>query len=220
MSLGRDIVRVAMADLFYLKRNVWVLLATSLVTPLLYLVAFGYGLGKGVIMDGVPYLAFMIPGVVALTTLTSSFSSIANKIMVQRRFYESFDELRLCPISCASVVIGKTVLGVVKGMLCGLLLLFLGHFLCAELQINAGLITVMLISCFVYSLLGVTAGLLARGLPTMNLFNSFVILPMTFLCGTMFSLSALPQAAQDIIWALPLTHTTECIRASALGHHC
>lgn len=72
MSLGRDIVRVAMADLFYLKRNVWVLLATSLVTPLLYLVAFGYGLGKGVIMDGVPYLAFMIPGVVALTTLTPS----------------------------------------------------------------------------------------------------------------------------------------------------
>ncbi len=217
MSLIGDAVRVAMSDLFYLKRNIWVLLATSLVTPLLYLVAFGYGLGQGVIMDGVPYLAFMIPGVVALTTLTSSFTSIANKIMIQRRFYESFDELRLCPISCASIILGKTVLGVVKGMLCGLLLLLLGHFLCAELQITAGLLLLMLLSCLVYALLGVTAGLLVRGLPTMNLFTSFVILPMTFLCGTMFSLDALPSAAQDIIWALPLTHTTECIRASALG---
>lgn len=96
MSLTKllsDAGRVAMADMYYLRRNIWVLLATSLVTPLLYLVAFGYGLGRGVVMEGVSYMAFMIPGVVALTTLTACFTSIANKIMVQRRFYESFDEI-------------------------------------------------------------------------------------------------------------------------------
>ena len=49
------------------------------------------------------------------------------------------------------------------------------------------------------------------------MFNSFVILPMTFLCGTMFSLDNVPEWVANIIWALPLTHTSECIRAIALG---
>jgi len=219
MSLTKllsDAGRVAMADMYYLRRNIWVLLATSLVTPLLYLVAFGYGLGRGVVMEGVSYMAFMIPGVVALTTLTACFTSIANKIMVQRRFYESFDEMKLCPISKSSIILGKTILGVLKGALCCILLLVMGQFLTDDLHITVGLLVCMLLSCFVYSLLGVTAGLLVDNLPKMNLFNSFVILPMTFLCGTMFSIEALPEAARWVIEALPLTHTTACIRATAL----
>ena len=121
-----DIYRVALSDLYYLKRNVWVLLATSLVTPLLYLVAFGYGLGKGVTMEGVDYIAFVIPGVIALTTLSSSFTTISNKLMVQKRFYESFDEMMLCPVSKTGIIFGKAVLGMAKGMMCGTILLILG----------------------------------------------------------------------------------------------
>ena len=61
MSLIGDTIRVAMSDLYYLKRNLPILMATSIVTPVLYLVAFGYGLGKDITMEGVSYMAFMIP---------------------------------------------------------------------------------------------------------------------------------------------------------------
>ena len=212
-----DVYRVALSDLYYLKRNILLLLATSMVTPLLYLVAFGYGLGDGVTMQGVSYIAFVIPGVVALTTLTSSFTTIANKLMIQKRFYESFDEMLLCPISKASVIFGKSLLGVIKGMMCGCILLLLGYFMTDDLQITVGLILVMFVSCVVFSLLGVAAGMIVSDIPRMNLFNSFVILPMTFLCGTMFSLDALPGAVKTIIDVLPLTQTSECIRSCALG---
>ncbi len=212
-----DVYRVALSDLYYLKRNILLLLATSMITPLLYLVAFGYGLGDGVTMQGVSYIAFVIPGVVALTTLTSSFTTIANKLMIQKRFYESFDEMLLCPISKASVIFGKALLGVIKGMLCGAILLLLGYFMTDDLQVTAGLILVMFVSCVVFSLLGVAAGMIVQDIPRMNLFNSFVILPMTFLCGTMFSLDALPGAIKVFIDVLPLTQTSECIRACALG---
>ncbi len=218
MSLLDDTVRVAMSDLYYMRRNAWVLIATSLVTPLLYFVAFGLGLGgAGVEMEGYGYVAFMIPGVVALTTLTSSFTTIANKLMIQKRFYESFDELMLCPISKSSIILGKAVLGVVKGSLCGLLLTVLGHFLSGDMQISVWLILMVILSTFVFSMLGVAAGMIVKDLPRMNAFNSFVILPMTFLCGTMFSLRAMPDAVRYVIEALPLTHATECIRALALG---
>ncbi len=217
MSLLRESYNVALSDLYYLKRNLPILMATSLVTPVLYLVAFGYGLGKDITMEGVSYMAFMIPGVVALTTVTSSFTTVANKLMVQKRFYESFDEMLLCPITKTSMILGKSVLGTIKSMMCGLLMLLLGYFLTDDLQITPALIGCMLLSCFVFSLLGVAAGMIVSDLPHMNLFNSFVILPMTFLCGTMFSLDALPELVKDVIYVLPLTHTSECLRAAALG---
>ena len=217
MSLITDIYRVALSDLYYLKRNLPILMLTSIVTPVLYLVAFGYGLGNGLTMEGVSYMAFMIPGVVALTTVTSSFTTVANKLMVQKRFYESFDEMLLCPISKTSLILGKSILGVIKSMMCGLLMLLLGFFLADDMLITPMLIICMLISCTVFSMLGVAAGMIVPDLPRMNLFNSFVILPMTFLCGTMFSLDALPDVAKNIISALPLTQTSNCLRAAALG---
>ena len=102
-------------------------------------------------------------------------------------------------------------------MLCGTILLLLGYFMTDDLQVTAGLILVMFVSCVVFSLLGVAAGMIVQDIPRMNLFNSFVILPMTFLCGTMFSLDALPTAVKTFIDVLPLTQTSECIRACALG---
>lgn len=217
MSLAGDTLRVAMSDLYYLKRNLPILLVTSLVTPLLYLLAFGYGLGQDVTMEGVSYMAFMIPGVVSLTTVTSSFTTVANKLMIQKRFYESFDEMMLCPISKTSMIFGKSILGILKSMLCAFLMLFLGYMLTDDLYITPMLVLCVFISCTAFSLLGVAAGMLVPDLPRMNLFNSFVILPMTFLCGTMFSLDNLPDIAKAIIEVLPLTQTSNCVRAAALG---
>ena len=96
MSAVMDSFRVAWIDMCFLKRNLISVLVTCLVSPLLYLVAFGYGLGKGMTMDGFEYISFMIPGVIALSTLTSCFNTVASKVMVQRIYYQSFDELFLC----------------------------------------------------------------------------------------------------------------------------
>lgn len=80
-------IRVAMADLYYLKRNILTVLITVLVLPLLYFISFAYGLGSTVDeTEGVTYIAFVIPGIISLSTLSSCFSTTANKIMLQRRF--------------------------------------------------------------------------------------------------------------------------------------
>ena len=87
MALIDETFRVALSDLYYFKRNLILLTVTSLVTPLLYMFAFGFGVGNSVDeMEGVAYIAFIIPGVVAINTMTSSFSTISHKLMVQKRF--------------------------------------------------------------------------------------------------------------------------------------
>ena len=218
MSLIDETFRVALSDLYYFRRNFILLTVTSLVTPLLYMFAFGFGVGSKVDeMEGVAYIAFIIPGVVAINTMTSSFSTISHKLMIQKRFYESFDEMLLCPVSKSALILGKTILGILKGSICGTILLIMGHIMSPDLIITPQLFGMMLLSCFIFSLLGVAAGVVLPDIAWTDMFNSFVILPMTFLCGTMFALSEVPGWVAAIIWVLPLTHTSECIRAIALG---
>ena len=126
MNAITDSFRVAWIDMCYVRHNILSILVTCLVSPLLYLVAFGYGLGQGMTVEGFDYISFMIPGVIALSTLTSCFSTVSTKVMTQRVYYQSFDELFLCSMSPVSIVLGKSYAGVVRGLISAFILYALG----------------------------------------------------------------------------------------------
>jgi len=212
-----DIYSVLWVDLRNLRRHWRATLATSLVQPILYLVAFGYGLGGGISLSGVSYLSFVIPGIVALTSFSTSFNGAASKLQVDRFFYKSFDEFLMSPVSLYSIVIGKALIGVVRGLISSAAILLVGFILSPTLVISPLLVLVLLTSCFVFALFGVLIALVINTHQGMSTFSNLVMLPMTFLCGTFFSLSQLPDAAKGVLYALPLTHTSESLRATALG---
>ncbi len=212
-----EVCRVAYGDLCFLRRHLPETIISAMVGPLLYLVAFAYGMRSGDTEAGVSYVAYAIPGIVAMTSMTAGFTSTAQKIIIQRLFHTSFDELILSPMHTSSIVFGKAVIGMLRGLIGSSILLVLGLFLTPDLVLGPGTAVSLLLSCIMFSLLGVAAGLLAKSSVSLNVFTSLVIMPMTFLCGTIFSVSALPAIVGDIVWALPLTHSSEVIRASALG---
>ena len=217
-NIFRETYAVAYGDLCYFRRNMFSVLISSLVSPLLYLLAFGYGMRSGSTgAADVSYIAYVIPGIIAITTLTAGFASSSQKILIQRLFYTSFDELILCPMHTASIILGKSVIGMLKGLLGSFIMLILGLFLTPDIYFNLRLCLVIFLSCFVYSLMGVMAGLLAHSSPNLGMLGAILITPMTFLCGTIFSVSSLPPVVASIIWVLPLTHSSEIIRAAALG---
>jgi ABC-type multidrug transport system permease subunit len=187
------------------------------VQPLLYLVAFGYGLGKGVSIGGVSYLAFVIPGIVALTAFSSSFNGSASKLQIDRLFYRSFDEFLISPVSLFSIVIGKSLIGVVRGTISSFAILILGFVLLPSLVVNPIFVLTLLLSCFVFALFGVLVASMFNNHVHMSTFNNLVILPMTFLCGTFFSLTQVPEGVKIALYLLPLTHSSTCLRAIALG---
>lgn len=207
--------RVAWGDLCYTKENLPEVLLTSLIGPMLYLLAFGYGVGSSI---GPDYLVFIIPGIVGLTTLSATFSTVSMKILVQRLFYMSFDELLLCPIHISSVIIGKTLSGVIRALLSCTILLAVGWILAPSIAISPLVFVVILASSFMFSLLGMLAGMLTRKTQSLSLFSSIVIVPMTFLCGTLFDVSALPDFASYAIYCLPLTHVSQLMRALMLDY--
>jgi ABC-2 type transport system permease protein len=217
VTVFRDIYSVLWVDLRFLRRHLLRTLATSLVNPILYLVAFGYGLGRGISFEGYSYLEFVMPGIIALTAMSSSYGGAGLKLHVDRLFYKCFDEYLMSPISLFSLAVGKTLIGVVRGLISSAAILIVGTLISPTLMVSPLFLLVLVSSCFVFSFLGVLIGLVAKSHQDMGTFNTLVILPMTFLSGTFFSLSQLPETVKAVLSFLPLTHSSQCLRAAALA---
>lgn len=211
-----DIYSVFWVDIRNQKHHWQSILVTSMVQPILYLITFGYGLNGSISFDGVGYMAFIIPGIIALTAFSNSYHGAAYKLQVDRFFYRSFDELLMAPVSPYSIVVGKALIGFARGLLSSVLVLAVGFILMPTLTITPMFVAVLLIASFIFALFGVFIAFAIDSHQSMSTFNNLVILPMTFLCGTFFSLNALPEAAKWVLYALPLTHASQALRATTL----
>jgi len=215
MSILGEAYRVAWGDLQYMKCNVIEVLLSSLVGPLLYLLAFGFGIG-GTLDDRDAYIMYIVPGIIALTTLSATFTTVSMKVLVQRLFYMSFDEMLLCPIHISSIVIGKTIQGIVRALISCTILLIVGALISPQVIISPGIFLVIIFGSFMFSLLGLLAGMLTNQTQKLSLFSSIVIIPMTFICGTLFDVKVLPDIISYIVYALPLTHVSNLMRGIML----
>jgi len=218
LEFFRDTYYVMWGDLRFMRHTVVNILISSVMSPLLYLLAFGFGLGRGLEFDGLPYIAFIIPGIAALTSLSASFSSVSTRLNIQRLYYRSLDEMLMCPISVYSVVLGKSLHGVIRGLISSSIIFAIGLVMAPDhLYLTSLYVVSIVLSCFTFSFLGVAAALLSNTHQAMATFSNLVILPMTFLCGTFFSVDSLPYVFQGALYALPLTHSSVTVRASSLG---
>jgi ABC-type multidrug transport system permease subunit len=139
-------------------------------------------------------------------------------VNVERLNYKSFDELLMAPINHSSIVIGKALLGVIRGLLSCSAILLLGLLLTPDLHPNLMFFISLVTSCLAFSFLGIYAAFVVNSHQNMSTFNSMVMLPMTFLCGTFFSLDQIPSFLSAVLYLLPLTHASEIIRAAALDN--
>jgi ABC-2 type transport system permease protein len=183
--------------------------------PVLYMVAFGYGLGRGMTMEGVSYIEFVIPGIMALTAMNTSFNGAGIKLNIDRLYNKSFDEFLMAPVGHVSLILGKSLIGIMRGLIVSTIFMLIG-FAAVRMQITFMMVLVLVLECVVFAQMGVLAALLARKHQDMATFSSVVVLPMSFLGGTFFSLANLPGWLQGIISVLPLTHAAQTLRAEAL----
>lgn len=191
--------------------------ASALVSPLLYMIALGWGLGSTSAVTDRPYIDFLVPGILALSTMNNSFSAVSQPLNVQRLFEKSFDQLIISPTPMPAYIFGQMLGGSLRGMYSGILILLLSVPFGASVRLSVPFFLVMLLNGLAFSALGVTAAIVAKTHGDIARFSSFVILPMTFLCNTFFPLDRVPDAVKIIISILPLTHASSSLRAMAYG---
>lgn len=196
----------------------WLKITTSgLISPLLYMIALGWGLGSARGVSDRPYIDFLVPGIIALTTMNTSFNAVSQPLCVQKQFEHSFDQLVISPTPIPSYIIGQMIGGMIRGIYAGALILLLSIPFGASMRINFAFFLVMALNGLAFAGLGVTVAIKAKTHSDVGRFSTYAILPMTFLCNTFFPLDQVPEFVKVIISILPLTHASGSLRAIAYG---
>jgi len=212
----QGLIAVYLRETLILKRRLKRQIAGMAVSPLLYLIAFGYAMGDTAQFDGHTYLEFLIPGLVAMGSMTQSFG-IATDINVARFYWYIFEEFQAAPISNAAYVTGEVLAGMTRGLLGIVIILILTLPFGVVLHYGPLFWLAVLLNSFVFAALAVALAMRVKSHADQSLLTGFVITPMAFLGGTFFPVERLPQWAQALLSCLPLTHASRAIRASAFG---
>lgn len=192
----------------------------SLLEPILYLLAFGFGLGGFIPnIGGQPYINFIAPALVAIAIMNGSFFECTFASFVRMYFQKTFDAIVATPVSVEEVVAGELLWGATRATINATIVL--------AVVAVFGLITsplfllVPLIAFFGGLMFASIAMCFTAIAPNIDFFNypSFLFLtPMFFLSGTFFPLTSLPSAAQVAAMAvLPLTHVVNVTRGIVAG---
>ena len=183
----------------------------SIVAPVLstslYFVIFGAAIGSRISeIDGIAYGAFIVPGLIMLSIMTESISNSSFAIYFPK-FTGTIFELLSAPVSFVEVVIGYVGAAASKSILIGLIILATASFF-IDLEIAHPVIMLLflvLISVS-FSLFGFILGIWADGWEKLTIVPVLVIMPLTFLGGTFYSISMLPPAWQTISLFNPVVY--------------
>lgn len=189
-----------------------------LISTSLYFVVFGYTLGgQKAQVEGVPYVQYIVPGLVFLGVANNAFLNASSSFFITK-IQGTIVDLLVAPLGPVELLFGFITGAMVRGLLVGLLtwvvaLLFTGAHLVNVLEtaVFLGL------SAYVFSVLGLLAGIWAEKFEQINFFPTFLMLPLTFLGGVFYSVRALPEPFHTLSLFNPVVHMVEGLRAGMLG---
>ena len=209
-------VAVYLREMRILKYRLGRQLAGMTVTPLLYLLTFGCAMGGLIrLEDGGSYLRFLVPGLVAMSSMTQAFA-IATDINVARFYWNIFEEFQAAPISNLSYVAGETLAGVTRALIGIAVILLLAALFGVRLHYGPAFWLAALLNATLFASLAVALAMLVRSHADQALLTNFIITPMAFLGGTFFPLDQLPAWVRALLQLLPLSHASHAVRAAAL----
>lgn len=211
-----DIITAFWRDWIVLKRRMVKFILSRMVTPVLYLVAFGWGLGRSINTGGGAYINFLVPGILALNSMNIAFNSLT-PLHGERIYHKSIEEYFTAPINPLSFAIGKILAAILRGMISSAIIVILAYAFGADFTITPLFIAVLILNCAIFAEIGFYAAMTIASYEDMGNFNTYILMPMSFLCGTFFSPDKLPTAFYYLVNALPLTHASILLRGIGSG---
>lgn len=211
--MRKDVVRIF---------RIWVqTFLPSVITSVLYFLIFGTVLGSRIgEMQGVPYMSFVVPGLVMMAIVTNAYANSSFTFFSSKFFMRSIDELLVSPMPPWLMIAGFVSGGVVRGVMVGALVLVVSMFFTGlQLTIwNLGIILLFaVLTSVVFALGGLINGVYAKSIDAINIVPTFVLQPLTYLGGIFYSVHSLPEWAQYITYANPLFYLINGFRYGFLG---
>lgn len=191
----------------------------SMVTSSLYFLIFGAFLGSRIgDVHGVPYVMFVVPGLVMLAVVTNSYANTSFVMFSSKFFGRTIDEILVSPTPPWVLVAGYVTGGVVRGIAIGTLVLMVSLFFTKLAVSNIFVVLLFLIlTSLVFSLAGLVNGVYAKSIDGINIVPTFILTPLVYLGGVFYSAQSLPGFWGSVTRFDPIFYIINGFRYGFLG---
>ena len=189
-----------------------------IITSVLFLLVISLAIGNSK-QDvlGVPFILFLAPGLIAMQVIQQSFAHSSSSLIMSKMMGTIQDTIG-SPLSSAEVTLSIILASVTRGFLISIISSVIFYFFLG-LEINSYLIffIYLFLGCFILGSLGFIAGLIANKFDEMATITNFLIVPLSFLSGTFYSIKRLPDILQTIGYYNPFFHMIDGFRYSYIN---
>jgi ABC-2 type transport system permease protein len=209
------IYRFEMARAF---RTIIQSIAAPVITTSLYFIVFGAAIGRRMgALDGVSYGAFIVPGLIMLSILTESISNGSFSIYMPK-FSGTIYEVLSAPISAGEILVGYVGAAASKSVLLGLIIAITARlFVPYEIVHPFVALAFLALTSVTFSLFGFLTGIWADGWEKLSIIPMMVVTPLTFLGGSFYSISMLPEPWRQIALGNPVVYLISGFRWAFYG---
>lgn len=202
-------------------RQFWSSLTMNVGEPLLFLFAFGYGMGAVIdSIGGVPYLAFVLPGMVVNSMFFAGV--FETTIGAFTRFYQqrTYNAILATPVRLHEIVLGEVLWAGSKGLFSACLVFCVGLAVSGIIDIQGALLGLALLAVMssAFAATGMVSTAYAKNYNFFSYFFTFWVTPSMLFGGVFFEVSRFPEWVQTLAWALPVTHAVAVMRDLTLGN--
>jgi ABC-2 type transport system permease protein len=199
--------------------NVWIqTLFSPLISSLLFLLVLSLAIGtdRGEVL-GVPFITFLAPGLISMQVIQQSFSHSSSSFIIGK-IQGNIVDLLYAPLSASEVTIAISLAAVTRSVMIAVISI-ITFMLLIEMQISnyITLIAFTFLSSFILGNVGIIAGLWSEKFDNMATVTNFIIVPLSFLSGTFYTIDKLPSFLQTISEFNPFFYMIDGFRYSFIG---
>jgi ABC-2 type transport system permease protein len=215
----RGIAAIYKFEMARTLRTIGQSIASPVISTVLYFIVFGSAIGSRISdIDGINYGAFIVPGLMMLTILSQSVSNASFGIYFPR-FAGTIYEILSAPMSFAETAIGYVGAAASKSMIIGIIVLITASFFVPmRIEHPVWMVFFLIATCVTFSMLGFIIGIWADGFEKLQLIPLLVITPLTFLGGSFYSITMLPEFWQKVSLLNPVVYLISGFRWSFYEH--
>lgn len=199
--------------------RIWVqTLVPPVITTSLYFIIFGNLIGGRIgDMAGFSYMEFIVPGLIMMSAITSSYSNVSSSFFSQK-FQKNIEELLVAPVPTHIIIWGFVIGGLGRSVMVSALVTIISLFF-VPLHVHSWLIIIMtlLMTAILFSLAGLLNGIFAQSFDDVSIVPTFVLQPLTYLGGVFYAISMLPPFWQAVSKINPIVYMISGFRYGFLG---
>ena len=188
------------------------------INAVLYMLIFGSLIGARISdMGGVPYIDFIVPGIIMMSVIINSYSNVVSSFFSSKMQYY-IEELLVSPVSNLTILTGYVVGGMARGLLVGSLVAMVS-LLFSDINPVHPFITIgiAILTSMMFSLGGLINAVFAKSFDDISIVPNFILTPLTYLGGVFYSISLLPSFWQTASMFNPVLYMVNGFRYGILG---